>query len=131
MHRAPAPAVLAIALASLLLAGCSTVPQMPANGLYAGELCTSVGTGPLNCGSADVFLSNDRAKVRVSDLIYDLTLEDGQIEVVLVHGRTLVDVWSGGYAWQHPYLRFVDAQRRTFYRVRFAGPEELVLPRAD
>ena len=68
MHRAPAPAVLAIALASLLLAGCSTVPQMPANGLYAGELCTAVSTGPLNCGSADVFLSNDRAKVRVSSV---------------------------------------------------------------
>ncbi len=34
--------------------------------------------------------------------------------------RTLVDVWSGSYAWDAPYLRFIDPERRTFYRVRFA-----------
>lgn len=105
-----------------MLAGCTSLPPMPIDGLYAGELCTAVGDGPLDCGAAEVFLSRDRAKVRVSDFIYDLTLDDGQIDVVLVHSRTLVDVWSGRYSWQVPYLRFVDPDRRTFYRVRFADP---------
>ena len=110
---------------ALTLAGCSTVPQVPANGLYAGELCTAVADGPLNCGAADVFLANDRAKVRVSDIIYDLTLEDGQVDVILVHVRTLVDTWSGSYSWDTPYLRFIDPERRTFYRVRFADPAQV------
>ena len=119
MNRTVARRIFAITLA-VLLAGCSTVQRVPADGLYAGELCTAVGTGPLNCGAADVYLARDRAKVRVSDLVYDLTMDQGQIEVTLVHGRTLVDVWSGSFVWQHPYLRFIDPERRTSYRVRFA-----------
>ena len=105
-----------------MLAGCSTLQRVPSDGLYAGELCTAVAAGPPNCGAADVFLSKARAKVRVSDFIYDLSLDEGQVEVMLVHGRTLVDVWSAGYSWDHHYLRFIDQERRTFYRVRFADP---------
>ena len=78
--------------------------------------------GPLHCGNAEVALSNGRAKVRVSDLIYDLSMENGQVEVMLVHGRTLVDVWSASYSWDYQYLRFIYTQRRTFYRMRFADP---------
>lgn len=107
-----------------MLAGCSTLQRVPADGLYAGELCTAVAAGPLNCGAADVFLSKGRAKVGVSDFMYDLALEDGQVEVMLVHGRTLVDVWSASYSWDHHYLRFIDQERRTFYRVRFANPAQ-------
>lgn len=105
-----------------MLAGCSSLQRVPAGGLYAGELCTAVAAGPLNCGAADVFLSKGRAKVGVSDFIYDLALEDGQVEVMLVHGSTLVDVWSARYSWDYHYLRFIDLERRTFYRVRFANP---------
>lgn len=119
MKRVVALLAFAITLA-VLLAGCSTVQRLPTDGLYAGELCTAVGNGPLNCGPADVFLARDRAKVRVSDLVYDLTMEEGQIEVTLVHVRTLVDVWSGSFVWDTPYLKFIDGERRTFYRVRFA-----------
>ena len=107
-----------------MLAGCSTLQRVPADGLYAGELCTAVAAGPLNCGAADVFLSKARAKVRVSDFIYDLSLDEGQVEVMLVHGRTLVDVWSASYSWDYHYLRFIDQERRTFYRVRFANPAQ-------
>ncbi len=105
-----------------MLAGCCTLQPLPADGLYAGELCTAVVAGPLNCGAADVFLSKGRAKVRVSDFTYDLALEEGQVEVMLVHGRTLVDVWSASYSWDYHYLRFIDLERRTFYRLRFANP---------
>ena len=107
-----------------MLAGCSTFQWVPADGLYAGELCTAVVAGPLNCGAADVFLSKGRAKVGVSDFIYDLELDEGQVEVMLVHGRMLVDVWSASYSWDNPYLRFIDQDRRTFYRVRFANPAQ-------
>jgi hypothetical protein len=34
----------------------------------------------------------------------------------------LVDAWSASYSWDSCYLRLVDLQRRTFYRVRFADP---------
>ena len=121
MGRRIAPRIIGCTLA-VMLAGCSTVQRVPADGLYAGELCTAVVAGPLHCGAADVFFSKGRAKVRVSDFTYDLELEDGQVEVTLVHGRTLVDVWSASYSWDSCYLRFIDLERRTFYRVRFADP---------
>ena len=123
MERRVSPAIVGITLV-IMLAGCSMLQRVPTDGLYVGELCTAVVTGPLNCGAAEVFLSKDRAKVRVSDLIYDLSLEQEQVEVMLVHGRTLVDVWSASYSWDHHYLRFIDLERRTFYRVRFANPAQ-------
>ncbi len=107
-----------------MLASCSTLHRVPADSFYAGELCTAVMAGPLDCGAAEVFLSKNRAKVSVSDFIYDLTLEEGQVEVLLVHGRTLVDVWSASYSWDYHYIRFIDQERRTFYRVRFANPAQ-------
>ena len=123
MERRVAPRIFGITLA-IMLAGCSTFQRVPADGLYDGELCTAVVAGPLNCGAAEVFLSKDRAKVRVSDFIYDLSMEEGQVEIMLVHGRTLVDVWSASYSWDHHYLLFIDQERRTFYRVRFANPAQ-------
>ncbi|MEO6626660.1 MAG: hypothetical protein ABIN37_17815 [Burkholderiaceae bacterium] len=121
MHCSAAPCLAGLALA-IGLAGCAVSRPVPADGLYNGELCTAAVTGPLNCGAADAWLSNGRAKLRVSDFIYDLAMEDGQVEVMLVHDRTLVDVWSASYSWDHHYLRFIDQRRRTFYRVRFANP---------
>ena len=111
----------ALALAATLT-GCSVLQRVPADGLYNGELCTATAAGPLNCGAAAVSLSNGRAKVRVSDFTYDLLLEDGQLEVMLVHGRTLVDVWNASYSWDKQFLHFVDSERRVYYRVRFANP---------
>ena len=116
---APQLATLALAAA---LTGCSVLQRAPADGRYNGELCTATVAGPLNCGAADISLSNGRAKVSVSDFIYDLLLEDGQLDLMLIHDRTLVDVWSASYSWDHHFLRFIDQNRRTYYRVRFANP---------
>lgn len=117
MYRATFPALL---LLSVLLAGCAAPRSRPADGLYAGELCVATGTQARNCGAADVSLSNRRAKVRVSDLVYDLLLEEGELELMLVHGTMLVDVFSAPYVWDGRYLLFVDQERRVHYRVRFA-----------
>lgn len=104
------------------LAGCSLHQQVPGDGVFDGELCVASGSGPLNCGSANVSLSHGRAKVRVSDFIYDLQLlEDGQMELTLIHDRTLVDTWSASYFWDYHVLRFIDQERRVFYRVRFGN----------
>ena len=54
MERRVAPRIFGITLA-IMLAGCSTLQRVPADGLYAGELCTAVVAGPLNCGAAEVF----------------------------------------------------------------------------
>lgn len=105
------------------LTGCSTLQKSPPqDGFYQGELCTATPQGPLNCGPAEVSLVRGLAKVRVSDFVYDLTLDNGDVDVTLVHVRMLVDVFSARYTWDGPYLRFIDEERRTFYRVRFADP---------
>ena len=39
---------------------------------------------------------------------------------MLIHGSTLVDVFSADYSWENGVLRFVDNDRRVAYRVRFA-----------
>ena len=109
-------------LAALALTGCASIHQAADDGRYDGELCVASGSGPLNCGAADVFLSHGRAKVRVSDMTYDLQLEDGQLDLMLVHGTMLVDVFSASYSWKGRFLSFVDAERKTYYRVRFADP---------
>ena len=106
----------------IALAGCSVLQPAPGDGAFDGELCVASGSGPLNCGPAKVSLSNGRAKVRVSDFIYDLVLHDGQLELMLIHDRTLVDTWGTSYSWEYHFLRFIDQERRVFYRVRFANP---------
>ena len=116
-----APKLAALALAATLT-GCSVLQRAPADGGYNGELCTATAAGPLNCGAAEVSLSNSRAKVRVSDFTYDLFLEDGQLDLMLIHDRTPVDVWSARYSWDKQFLHFVDSERRVYYRVRFANP---------
>ena len=121
MNYCAAPGLAALAL-SIVLAGCSVLAPVPGDGIFDGELCVASGSGPLNCGSAKVSLSNGRAKVRVSDFTYDLLLEDGQLELMLIHDRTLVDTWSASYSWDYHFLRFIDQERRVFYRVRFANP---------
>lgn len=75
-----------------------------------------------------VSLSNSRAKVRVSDITYDLKFEVGQLDVLLIHGSTLVDVFSAAYTWGEEYLYFVDTDRRVSYRVRFANPASADVP---
>ena len=107
---------------TIALAGCSVLQSAPRDGAFDGELCVASGSGPLSCGPAKVSLSNGRAKVRVSDFIYDLMLEDGQLALMLIHDRTLVDTWSASYSWDYHFLRFIDQERRVFYRVRFANP---------
>jgi len=113
---------LAAAALAVALSGCAVLKNKPDDGMYNGELCVAVGAGTLNCGAAEVSLSNSRAKVRVSDMVYDLLLEDGQLDLMLVHGRTLVDVWSASYSWHRQFLHFIDEDRRVYYRVRFADP---------
>ena len=102
------------------LGGCALPQRVPGDGLYNGELCVAMGTQPPNCGAAALSLSHGRAKVRVSDFVYDLELHAAQLDVMLIHGSTLVDVFSADYSWENGVLRFVDNDRRVAYRVRFA-----------
>ena len=65
---------------------------------------------------------NYDSATRLDSFTTDLTLDNGDVDVTLVHVRMLVDVFSARYTWDGPYLRFIDEERRTFYRVRFADP---------
>ncbi len=115
--------VLGVALA-IGLAGCAQIPQLPGDGRYDGELCVATGTEAPRCGAAEVSLSNGRAQVQVSDIVYDLLLEDGRLELKLLHGTMQVDAFNAAYAWSNRFLTFVDPDKPVHYRIRFANPAQ-------
>ena len=120
MYRVPRVAGVALAIG---LAGCALVQLVPSDGSYDGELCVSTGNGAPNCGAAEVSLSKGIARVQVSDMVYHLMLlESGRMDLILMHGAVHVDDFSATYTWEDSFLRFVDADRRVRYRIRFANP---------
>lgn len=125
MQRAPLRGLLLIGLlaASGAPAGASSAP--PA-GRYAGSLCVTLPGGGPECGPARIeWARSGQARVRVSDLLYALTLHSSQVEVVLKHGAMQIDAFTGSYEWgrsgAHTALHFVDADKRVRYEVRFSG----------
>ena len=112
-----ATALLTMAVA---LTGCASLSQAPLNGIYEGELCVATGSGASNCGAAEVWLFNGNVQVQVSDMVYRLALNEGWLDLMLVHGQTPVDGFRAPYQWAGHVLRFTDLDRAVHYRIRFA-----------
>jgi len=96
----------------------------PAAGRYDGQLCVTTAVGPQQCGLAEVILlSGDRVTVRISDVRYELKLQGGRVDVVLLHGNVQIDGFNGNFAWKGAgvgaMLHFVDAEKKSRYEVRF------------
>ena len=107
----------ALVLAGLLAA--AAVPAAPAAGRYEGRFCVAIRSGPPDCGPVQVDLRRaDQALVRVSDLLYSLTLRSGKVDVVLKHGAMQIDGFTAPYEWQGNALRFVDADKGVRYEVQ-------------
>ena len=108
----------------LLLSGCALLPQAPPDGRYDGELCVSTAAQPPNCGAVEAWLFNGsgNAQVMVSDIIYRLSLKDGWLDLMLVHGQMPIDRFSAAYRWSGDVLRFTDIDRSVHYSIRFADP---------
>jgi hypothetical protein len=93
----------------------------PAAGRYEGRLCVATAKGAPECGPAHVELRRaGLAIVRVSDMLYSLTLQSSQVDVVLKHGAMQIDGFTGVYEWKGTALHFVDAGKGVRYEVHFS-----------
>ena len=111
----------ALALATLAVAACSIV-RGPTDGHYDGELCVATNANPPSCGPAEVSISRGQARVQVSDIVYRLTLREGRLGMVLMHGTMQIDGFDAPFIWEDRVLRFQDPDKPVFYRIRFADP---------
>ena len=110
----------AVALATLTVAACSIVRGAPSDGQWDGELCVATNANPPSCGPAEVSLTRGQARVQVSDIVYRLTLRDGRLALVLMHGSMQIDGFDTTFTWEDRVLRFQDPDKPVIYRIRFA-----------
>ena len=114
-------AVAALAtFATLAVAACSIVRGAPTDGRWEGELCVATNVNPPSCGTAEVSLARGQARVQVSDIVYRLTLREGRLALVLMHGSMQIDGFDAPFTWEDRVLRFQDPDKPVFYRIRFA-----------
>ena len=108
----------------LALSGCAGLSQAPPDGRYDGELCVATSVQPPNCGAVEAWLFNagGNAQVMVSDIVYRLSLKDGALDLMLVHGQMPIDRFGAAYRWSGDVLRFTDTDRSVHYSIRFADP---------
>lgn len=106
----------ATAAAATALAAAAAFAAPPSVGRYDAQLCVQLGEAAPSCGPADAqVLRNQRVLVRISDIVYQLTLHSSQAEVVLMHGAMQIDEFVANYEWEGATLAFVDADKRTRY----------------
>lgn len=107
-----------------ILSACAGLPQPPLDGSYDGELCVANAAQAPHCGPVEAWLFNGggNAQVLVSDIVYRLSLKDGRLELMLVHGQMPVDRFSAAYRWSGDVLRFTDLERSVHYSIRFSDP---------
>jgi hypothetical protein len=107
--------ILALALASGAQAA---LAEAPPAGRYEGRWCVGVGEAAPDCGPAQVdVLRTRRLNVRISDIVYQLTLNSSQVDVVLMHGTMQIDGFFAPYEWTGGTLQFVDVDKRTRYEL--------------
>ena len=87
-------------------------------------MCVATSVQPPNCGAVEAWLFNagGNAQVIVSDIVYRLSLKEGLLELMLVHGQMPIDRFSALYAWAGQVLRFTDLDRSVHYSIRFFDP---------
>lgn len=104
---------------ALALAASAAQADAPPLGRYDGRLCVSVAEATAECGPVQVdVLRNRRLNVRISDIVYQLTLNTSQVDVVLMHGTMQIDGFFANYEWGDSALQFVDQDKRTRYELR-------------
>lgn len=107
----------------LLLAASAARGEAPPPGRYEGRWCVGVGEAAADCGPARVdVLRPRRLNVRISDIVYQLTLSSSQVDVVLMHGTMQIDGFFAQYEWDGDVLQFVDREKRTRYALTLAPP---------
>ena len=107
-------------LLALFAFAASAGAAAPSPGRYAATFCVATSLAqPPSCGPAELDVhSASHADVRMSDIVYRLTLRPSQVDVTTLQERMLIDGFSAAYDWSGPVLRFVDAAKGVHYEVR-------------
>lgn len=104
---------------ALAFAAAAARAEAPPAGRYEGRWCVGVGEAAPDCGPAQVdVLRGRRLSVRISDIVYQLTLHSSQVDVVLMHGTMQIDGFFATYEWADGQLQFIDQDKRTRYELR-------------
>jgi hypothetical protein len=91
-----------------------------AHGLGIRVVAVHQQRGAGDCGPVDILLLDSRhANVRISDIVYRLELDRGQIDVILMHGTMQIDGFTARYAWQGKTLNFSDPEKGLQYQIHF------------
>lgn len=122
------PALLAAA-AALCAGPCAAAgaSALPKPGAYAARLCVQPladASRPADCGPAELTVQRgNKARLRISDIVYRLELHSSQVDVVLMHGTMQIDGFTTFYDWQGDTLQFSDREKGLRYQVQVGVPE--------
>jgi hypothetical protein len=103
----------------------TAVAAEPLPGRYAARMCVSVAAAQPDCGPAEAEWRGTRQMaVRISDIVYLLTLRDKRVDVVLMHGAMQIDGFSAPFTWQGDALQFVDADKNVRFDVQLQARQD-------
>lgn len=113
--------------AILLLTAAGWVAAAPAKeaegSRFGGQMCVrplKADSRIADCGPVEIAMQRgNKAKVRFSDIVYQLQLHANQLDVVLMHGAMQIDGFSTRYDWQGKTLLFDDPEKGLSYEIRF------------
>ncbi|MET0334259.1 MAG: hypothetical protein ABW190_08290 [Rhizobacter sp.] len=95
----------------------------PAPGRYDARLCVTVNTQAPSCGPVQAQLGRDGSlSVRIDDIRYQLSFEQGLAVVLTMHGNMLVSEFLSSYRWAGSTLLFGDRARGAQYELDLAPP---------
>ena len=90
----------------------------PGVGTYEARLCVATAAQPPSCGPAEAeWRAGGWARVRVSDIAYQLQLRDSQVDVITWHGAMEIDGFTANVARTGRTLRFTDPDKNVNYEV--------------
>ena len=111
--------------ASAWAEGGASAPPKP--GRYAARLCVQTlgdTARPADCGPAELTVHRgNKARLRISDIVYRFELHSSQVDVVLMHGTMQIDGFTAAYDWQGDTLLFSDREKGLRYQVQVGAPE--------
>jgi hypothetical protein len=112
--------VIAAALAPLLVAATvSAASGVPPAGHYDARLCVAVAAQPPDCGAAAARLAADGGiVVRVHDIAYHLSFDNGLMLGITTHGNMQVAEFISSYRWIGSTLMFGDRPRGLNYELQ-------------
>lgn len=114
-----AAAILGLLLAPLLAPRTAAAAPPPLGKVDGAQLCVAIGDAAPSCGPVELeWRRTGRARIRVSDIVYTLSLRTSQVDVALQHGAMEIDAFTGAFEWDGDTLRFVDAAKNMRYEVR-------------